>query len=47
MGEIGAQEFLVMGVEIDDGEPPAGGKRARGFAQAPAPDRRGSAAPGG
>ena len=35
MGELVAQEFLVMGVEIDHREPPARGQRPRRFAKRP------------
>ena len=35
MGELVAQEFLVMGVEVDHCEPPAGRQRPRGFGERP------------
>ena len=47
MREIAPQEFLLMRVEIDDDEPPAGRERPRRLARARGPDRRGSAAPDG
>ena len=47
VGEFIAQEFLVVGVEIDHHEPSAGRERARLLQRAREPDRRGSAEPGG
>ena len=35
MGEVGPEEFLVMGVEVDDRDPPAGRERAGGLLQRP------------
>ena len=40
MGELVAQEFLLMGVEIDHHEPPAGRERPRRFVSARAGSSR-------